>query len=304
MPESVAHDLYATFSRLSGEPPANTSYLTASPIGSGMDLAAVDAGGDWFLLLASPERSPGPPLSKVFQHISLMTQKGFDYILNGEPRSDFYTAVQLTSAPHLEKAFALFGGALLNALEMHRDTVRVTQAVAELSELLMAAESAGTKTLQGLWAELHFILSSVDRSNLIEAWHQSQNAIFDFSMPELNIEVKSTLFHERRHHFSLSQLEATKTTKVISYRLVEDSAGQSVWDLASSIAFSVDETRASILWKKLVGSLGQEMDSIDGVRFALRSELEPLELRAIDIQRVTVPEGSSIRDVRFSVLLG
>ena len=97
--------------------------------------------------------------------------------------------------------------ALLPSLGEFPNPFSVNEAIERLVELFRALGRPPMKRTQGLWAELLLIAESNDPVELVDAWHNVPNDLYDFGKGEQRIEVKSTLNESRIHHFSLAQLQ-------------------------------------------------------------------------------------------------
>lgn len=86
-------------------------------------------------------------------------------------------------------------------------------------------DSDTTTARQGLWGEL-FLMKTFGGYDLwTKHWHSDPLNIFDFSMTNKRIEVKTTINPERIHQFSHSQLFSDDDVKIVSIMLRIDDSG-------------------------------------------------------------------------------
>lgn len=112
-----------------------------------------------------------------------------------------------------------------------------------LLELFSKRKSIDLNVIVGLWGELFFINQSSNVSKTLEAWHNSENNRFDFSLSENEyLEIKTTLDSNRLHTFSNKQIKNYKNldVKVVSIQTEITSTGKSLKDLWDSIKVNVD----------------------------------------------------------------
>ena len=113
----------------------------------------------------------------------------------------------------------------------------VTSSVNKLVELFRVMAEPSRKSIQGLWAELLVIVRSQDSAILVDAWHTLPSDLYDFSMNNQRIEVKSVIGRVRQHHFSLQQVSPPHDTNVLVASILVERAGGglSITDLADKV---------------------------------------------------------------------
>ena len=127
--------------------------------------------------------------------------------------------------------------------------------------------------IKGLWGELLVIEQSSMPEMLIEAWHRSPNDKFDFTNGKDKIEVKSTTGEERKHTFSIGQLNPTKNSNlVIASVIVRPSAlsetGLSVKNIFDKLQARIGSTQTKLkLLKGIANVIGIESNSFFSLAF-------------------------------------
>lgn len=125
----------------------------------------------------------------------------------------------------------------------------------------------------GLWGELLVIEQSCMPEMLIEAWHRNPNDKFDFTHGKDKIEVKSTAGEERKHTFSIGQLNPSKSSNlVIASVIVRPSAlsetGLSVKNLFDKLQARISSTQVKLkLLKGIASIIGVESNSFFSLAF-------------------------------------
>lgn len=106
-------------------------------------------------------------------------------------------------------------------------------AINSVLELLRRLKQPNKKTVQGLWAELLMISSAKNPLVLAEAWHDDPADIYDFSLNDLRIEVKSSVDSARLHFFSYEQLHPPEGVRAIiaSVTVEEFAEGVGIYEL-------------------------------------------------------------------------
>lgn len=175
-------------------------------------------------------------------------------------------------------------------------------ALDSLVTLFRALQHAGTRTAQGLWAELAIVLWSADARNTLSSWHSSPTALHDFVSGEACLEVKSTTKDLREHTFLLEQLTSHQdSTLVASVMLTETGAGSSVFDLVELIGPRVGEEAVARLQSIVGACLGNAWREASELRYSVEAARHSLRIyHAHDVPIVPQPIPAEIRDVRFT----
>lgn len=139
------------------------------------------------------------------------------------------------------------------------------------------------KKLQGLWAELLVIEQSSIPETMISAWHSVPSAKYDFTHGGDKIEVKSTSSEERRHRFSLDQLNPSPSSRLlIASAIVRESGpatdGLSIKELYNRIRERVTDINTQIrLFTVIAETVGSDIDKIEKVYYDYTSAVDSLE---------------------------
>ena len=161
--------------------------------------------------------------------------------------------------------------------------------------------------VKGLWGELLVIEQSCMPEMLIEAWHRNPNDKFDFTHGKDKIEVKSTAGEERKHSFSIGQLNPSKSSNlVIASVIVRPSAlsetGLSVKNLFDKLQARINSTQVKLkLLKGIASIIGVESNSFFSLAFDYVTACDTLQYYEAStiphIDSALVPVGVS--DVSF-----
>lgn len=200
-------------------------------------------------------------------------------------------------------SFAIVAATLI-AASSARPTVReITELLDNLVALLASSRGPTDGVLIGLWGELWLIASSPDVEAYGEAWHADPSDRYDFSFPEVRLEMKTTLGKSRVHDFSLEQLEpdSLKETWIGSLQVVRDPSGESVLDLLQRVLENAPASTAARVGRLALETLVGDIESAQDF-FLAPIGLQPLQVfKSESIPRVQVQEGQGISSVRFRV---
>lgn len=137
----------------------------------------------------------------------------------------------------------------------------VSIAMRRLVRLFDASPDARGSVL-GLWGELLVLCSASDAECMLDSWHAALDAKFDFSTNGSRLEVKTTTSLERKHIFSLEQVEPVLGTwvAVASIMTTETQSGTSVQSLVrrAEELFAGDARRQMRIHEIVAETLGEE----------------------------------------------
>jgi hypothetical protein len=145
--------------------------------------------------------------------------------------------------------------------------------VEKLITIFSALNKPPRKKVQGLWAELLVIERSLNPGTLINAWHNSPAAKFDFTMGRDKIEVKSTSAEDRIHHFSLDQLNPSPNSRLVIASVIVRESGQgmgglSVRNLYDRICEHVIDISVRLkLYTIIAETIGNDFSKLDNTFF-------------------------------------
>lgn len=179
--------------------------------------------------------------------------------------------------------------------------------VENLIAIFSALYKPPRQKVQGLWAELLVIERSLLPETLINAWHNSPTAKFDFTMGKDKIEVKSTSAEERTHHFAIDQLNPSPNSRLLIASVIVRESGQcsgglSVRNLYKRICSRVIVVNARLrLYSIMAESIGNDLEKLDNTFFDYTEAADTLAFfNAADVPHIdkdTVPQ--FVSDVKF-----
>ena len=180
--------------------------------------------------------------------------------------------------------------------------------VENLITIFSAMENPPVKKMQGLWGELLVIERSKFPEQLVNAWHSSPNAKFDFTLGRDKIEVKTTSSENRIHKFSLDQLNPSPNSRLLIASITvresgQGNGGKSIRDLFDSIYAKVKGSKERLhLYEVMAETIGRDISKLDYVFFDYTEAVDSLEyFRTQDIPHINkkdVPSG--VTEVKFS----
>ncbi|QEK90879.1 PD-(D/E)XK motif protein [Achromobacter insolitus] len=206
--------------------------------------------------------------------------------------------------PELYELFVRCVGAAVQQLPDVARTQEIEACVRSLLSLFRAMSAPGGRELAGLWAELFVITLAADAASAVRAWHSDAFERFDFSWPDVVLEVKATQDPLRVHEFSLEQLSPPLSGRgVVASLLVQPlTNGLGVMDLANRIDARLhgENNLRQRLWSNIATALGnefgQKLDRRFDVSFAER-QVAVFEME--DIPAPCLTQDPRVSSVRF-----
>ena len=221
-----------------------------------------------------------------------------------------FAIITLRSAEwSLQAMFIDIVALMLSGLQTMPSRKEIAVEVEKLITIFSAMQRVPVKEIQGLWGELLVIERSKYPATLVNAWHNSPKAKYDFTAGRDKIEVKTTSGENRIHQFSLDQLNPSPNSRLLiasmTVRESSKAGGKSVKDLFESITAKVGTIERFNLYKTLAETMGNSFTKWDTLFFDYAEASDSLEFfRAEDIPRISktdVPAGVS--DVKFKSCL-
>ena len=197
---------------------------------------------------------------------------------------------------------------MLNKMQTLPSRKELAVEVENLITIFSAMEKTPVKKMQGLWGELLVIERSKYPELLVNAWHNSPNAKFDFTLGRDKIEVKTTSSESRIHKFSLDQLNPSPNSRLLIASITvresgQGNGGKSVRNLFDSIYAKITGCKERLhLYEVMAETIGRDISKLDSVFFDYIGAVDSLcYYRAHDIPRIdkkNVPMG--VTEVKFS----
>ena len=217
-----------------------------------------------------------------------------------------FTIITLRSVEwSLQATFIDIVQLMLGGLQPMPSRKELAVEVEKLITIFSAMQRVPVKEIQGLWGELLVIERSKYPAVLVNAWHNSPKAKYDFTSGRDKIEVKTTSGENRIHQFSLDQLNPSPSSRLlVASMTVRESAqvgGRSVKDLFEAITAKVGTIEQFHLYKTLAETMGNSFTKWNTIFFDYTEASDSLKFfRAEDIPRINktdVPAG--VTDVKF-----
>lgn len=197
---------------------------------------------------------------------------------------------------------------MLNKMQTLPSRKELAVEVENLITIFSAMQNPPLKRMQGLWGELLVIERSKYPEQLVNAWHNSPNAKFDFTLGRDKLEVKTTSSENRIHKFSLDQLNPSPNSRLLIASITvresgQGNGGKSVRDLFDSIYSKVTGSNERLhLFEVMAETIGRDISKLDTVFFDYIDAVDSLNyFRAQDIPHIdkkNVPAG--VTEVKFS----
>lgn len=197
---------------------------------------------------------------------------------------------------------------MLNNMQALPSRKELAVEVENLITIFSAMENPPVKKMQGLWGELLVIEQSKYPEVLVNAWHSSPNAKFDFTLGRDKIEVKTTSSENRIHKFSLDQLNPSPSSRLLIASITvresgQGNGGKSIRNLFDSIYAKVTGNKERLhLYEVMAETIGRDITKLDSIFFDYTEAIDTLGyFRAQDIPHIAkkdVPAG--VTEVKFA----
>jgi hypothetical protein len=213
----------------------------------------------------------------------------------------FYALLELASDD--QELFDWFFSVLPSVCERlseTRNAERIENELLELVELFAAARPQARQELVGLWSELLVIRTSQDPEFMIDAWHTTLNAKWDFLSGGAGLEVKATSGDRRRHQFKLEQFEDPEGLLLASVMLRETDKGLSLTELLDDLLASVDNESKNKLHDVAWATIANNEDDAKNTRFDFGDAVKALRFfRGADVPRLVFPPPEGVSHVSY-----
>lgn len=203
---------------------------------------------------------------------------------DGTEQEDIFSIITLHSLESsLQSCFAEIFTMILHKLQPIPSNRELSVEVENLIAIFDALTNPPKKKLQGLWAELLVIERSTCPETLINAWHSSPSAKYDFAMGKDKIEVKSTSSEARVHKFAQEQLNPSLNSNLlIASTVVRESGpaaeGISVKGLYEKIRDKVTTVDCQLrLYTIIAETIGSDIAKIESIYYDYTTAADYLE---------------------------
>lgn len=228
-------------------------------------------------------------------------------LLSGHSEEGCHAILSCVDADaELRRYFFRVVALLLDELGEHPSAHEVDCSVRRVLELFRAMEGPGSRSVQGLWAELLVLAHAANPELVASSWHAKPRQLYDFSAGLQRVEVKSTTGPHRSHAISLDQLGVAVggETFLVSVMLSSAASGLTIEELLDHALSRLPEQgelrrRVETI---VVLSLGSDWRDRARARFDRDAALDSLRIydaRSVpSVNRDLPPE---VSDVRFTV---
>ena len=163
--------------------------------------------------------------------------------------SGVFSIITLTSdEQELKNLFFDILYPIIQKIKVPSEPAELDKKLDQLIELFKYLNKRPLKTASGLWSELYLIYKSQDPRKCLKYWHQNPNNLYDFSLNNNHVEIKSTLSDSRKHFFSIYQAypQGNPIVLIASVLLSRLENGLSLFNLKEKIKIKLDNDQDSI----------------------------------------------------------
>lgn len=300
-------DLIEIYSNLSSNNNTTENLFSVEPIPNSLNhkIGITKDGRPLFFVRCMPENEVNV-LDNNLELISVKFNRKCQLRLTSSKNiSDYFTIIELLSeTSDLQEYFIQVIYILIKEIGDYPTFIQLKNEVDKIVNLFSKFKKVGSKSIQGIWAELFIIASSVNPEYLINAWHVSPSDKFDFNDGVDKIEVKSTSKCYRKHFFSLEQLNPNSSSHLLiaSLYAVQSGVGKSIMDLVELINKKNISIESSKKIHLIVGeTLGSDICKISQTYFDFNLALDSLKFYESEcipkIDAASIP--NEITNVKF-----
>lgn len=246
------------------------------------------------------------PLSNFrLKYLEVSVRRGCRVRLASEERTEDFVLILFRAVdPTLTQYFFSIIRTFLLTLESARSDAQQEQAYHSLLEIFRSLNDEPLSTIQGLWSELFVINESQNTTALVNAWHHTPGARFDFTSGSERLEVKSSKIQARIHTFAAFQLipDAGVNITIASLFAIESSSGLSLQQLVDQINDKLAEPELCLKLERIVArTLGRGIAQAMKVQFDTQVARNSLSFYdSVDVPRIeAVNIPARVSDVHF-----
>ena len=182
-----------------------------------------------------------------------------------------FNIIQLNSNNiDLQRYFFGVMSLVLERLKVLPSTVTLKSEITKIIKLFTDSPKLSLDVVRGLWAELLVIEQSSDPEYLVRTWHVTPNEKYDFNDGECKVEIKSTAGNERKHTFSLEQLNpgVDASLLIASIFVLQTGVGPTVFDLLDRISNRINDSDVIVTLREIVlTTIGPHLDEVSKLHF-------------------------------------
>lgn len=227
----------------------------------------------------------------------------------GISNDDVFTIIkQINGNSRMHEYFLSICEVIIHALYKDLNLENLNYEIDQLIKLFSSNKKIDEKIVLGLWGELVYILNSQCLETSISAWHLDKIDLFDFSLSDNCIEVKTTLKNSRIHEFNNLQLKkfSNLNVNIISILTERMALGKSIMDLWGELNNRiVDQDLRNKITSIISEIIGSDMTSITQFKynyFMATSTIKEFNSKLIpSIDESVIPSG--IIEVRLKINL-
>lgn len=246
----------------------------------------------------------------IFRELLTVEYNQVCRVESGEGKIENTFAIITLRSPEwtLQSSFLDIVLLMLNNMQSLPSRKELAVEVENLITIFSAMENPPVKKMQGLWGELLVIEQSKYPEVLVNAWHCSPNAKFDFTLGRDKIEVKTTSSENRIHKFSLDQLNPSPNSRLLIASITvresgQGNGGKSIRNLFDSIYTKVTGSKERLhLYEVMAETIGRDITKLDSVFFDYTEAVDTLDFfRAQDIPHIAKKDvPARVTEVKFA----
>ena len=181
---------------------------------------------------------------------------------------------------------------------------QIAMVVNRLVSIFQRIRRSPTRSLNGLFGELYFLLRSTNTARSLAAWRTVEGARFDFSCGDVRLDIKATGSRSRIHTFSYEQCNPPSGTIAIvaSLHVEQISGGSSIRTIIEQIETQVSNHPNLILklHETVAATLGASLNDGLSRRYDMHLAESSLQFFCLeDVPAIRDPLPAGVSNVHF-----
>lgn len=266
-------------------------------------------GTDWdgqpCILIALPDANGRLPPPIKFESIEVQFQMLCRVKQDSTIYEEKFTIIKCISSNRaLCTYFLSICNVLLGIIKDKSAISDIAEVIIDFASLFRKIQNPCLRVVNGLFGELYLLLRCHTIKYAMLAWRSKNISIFDFSVDNIRIDMKTTSSGIRCHTFSYEQCNPPHDTLAFvgSLFVQRTNIGVSLYDLIKAIEKRCGSEVGLVmkLHKTIIDTLGETLADSLSIRFDLKvaaASLQFYDLRGVPALRCDIP--SNVHNIHF-----
>lgn len=272
---------------------------------AGFYVGITNSGRATILIESHPSRNTGGVVFRL-KGLTAHTQMVMKMRMVGGEERDFIGGVITLLSQDEEDVlyFLSVCESLANVLGDYPSEDEVMDAFSRIFAIFEKLNDSAGNSVTGILGELLFIAAAQDIRQAVRGWRVRADDRFDFTFPDCQVEIKTSLTRKRKHNVALSQIGNSESrpiyfASILVERLPVGHSGRDLLDrvLEGCRGFPDEQMR---IWEVMAQTLGRDVNSYLSFKFDLTSAMAGIRLyRKDSIPAILEIPPVGVSNVRF-----